>query len=152
MIDENQIFAGDVMYTQDNDRQGWTGKNVDGCVEAVQMALTAFPDAKIKSVTHANTGTKLEFENPAQIDSGKHDESVFEMVKAIDDRMRLVGCKTCAFCYKSEELFENKNYCKHPLTVLDDCYAWARLELGTDEELEDGKHFCGWYREKEESK
>ena len=43
-------------------------KDEDGCVEAVQVALTAFPDAKIKSVTHANTGTKLEFENPAQIE------------------------------------------------------------------------------------
>ena len=51
--------------------------DVDGCVEAVQVALSAFPDTKIKSVTHANTGMKLEFEKPAQKEA-ENGEQVFD--------------------------------------------------------------------------
>lgn len=53
-------------------------KDVDGCVEAVQMALSAFPDVKIKSVTHVNTGMRLDFENPAQSEEAKKDGKIFD--------------------------------------------------------------------------
>ena len=39
---------------------------VDEMVKAVNVALDCFPNAKIKSVEHINSGTRMDFEKPAE--------------------------------------------------------------------------------------